>query len=143
MADRATVDASLVVVGYADDPAGTFKYVVCEIDSNANLDRNEISDTTKCGVLKELGPQNVTFSGNMVIVTDQDSDEASNTELLALWAAKTKKYWTFSQSTDETEFFVGGYGWLKTYNPSAASEGTLKAAFTITIDGDIDTEPAS
>lgn len=134
---RTTVDSSTVVVGYADSPAGTFKYVVCEIDSNANLTRNEISEVTKCETLKQIGQQQNSISGNMIVVTDQDSDEASHDEIIALYAAGTKKYWTFSNTGEDV--FVGGYGYLTTYNPSAPAEGFVRAAFTVTIDGDIDT----
>ena len=136
MADRATIDASLVVLGYADTPAGTFKDVVCEQDSNVSMQRNEISDVTKCGVLKELGPQNVSFSANIVVVTDQAADEASHDEIMALFTGKTKKYWRWTNAGGT--IFIGGYGWVSQYNPSAASEGTVKASITITIDGDAD-----
>lgn len=141
MADRTTVDASVVVIGYADTPAGTFKYLVCEQDSNVDLSRNEISEETKCGVLKELGPQNNKFSGNIVVVTDQTATEASHEELLGLYAAKTKKYFTWSNTANDV--FIGGYGWISSYNPSAPASGTVKASVTITIDGDIDTAPTS
>jgi hypothetical protein len=141
MADRATVDASLVVLGYADAANGTFKDVVCEQDSNVSMQRNEVSETTKCGTLKDLGPQNVSFSGNIVVVTDQANDEASHDELVALFTGKTKKYWRWTDVSNSV--FVGGWGWVSQYNPSAASEGTVKASITITIDGDIDTQPTS
>lgn len=141
MADRATVDASTVVLGYADTPSGTFKYLVCESDSNVDMSRNETTDETKCGVLKELGQQNNKFSGNIVVVTDEDTDEASHADLLALYAAKTKKYWTWTNTANDV--FIGGYGWVSSYNPSAPASGTVKASLTITIDGDIDTTPTS
>lgn len=139
--DRNSVDAAVVVVGYADTPSGPFKYVVCEIDSSAALSRNEIAETTKCGTLKKPGQQNNTFSGNMTIVTDQDGTEASHTELIGLYAAGTRKYWTFGDPDEN--IFIGGYAYLTQYNPSAPAEGFVKASFTVSIDGDIDTTPQS
>lgn len=136
MADRATVDASTVVLGYADSPSGTFKYLVCESDSNVDMSRNETSEETKCGVLKELGPQNNKFSGNIVVVTDEDTDEASHADLLRLYTTKAKKYWTWTNTPGDV--FIGGYGWVSSYNPSAPASGTVKASLTVTIDGDID-----
>ena len=141
MADRATVDASTVVLGYADSPSGTFKYLVCESDSNVDMSRNETSDETKCGVLKELGPQNNKFSGNIVVVTDEDTNEASHADLLTLYTTKAKKYWTWTNTAGDV--FIGGYGWVSSYNPSAPASGTVKASLTVTIDGDIDTAPTS
>lgn len=141
MADRATVDASTVVLGYADSPSGTFKYLVCESDSNVDMSRNETTEETKCGVLKELGPQNNKFSGNIVVVTDEDTDEASHADLLTLYTTKAKKYWTWTNTAGDV--FIGGYGWVSSYNPSAPASGTVKASLTITIDGDIDTAPTS
>ena len=137
MSNRATIDAGAVFLSYADTPQSTFKSVVCEIDSNANLQRDEISEKTKCGTLKTGGQQNNNFSGNVTLVTDAASDEASNDELLALYASGDLKYWTWTNLAGT--IFVGGYGRLINYNPSAPAEGFVRASFTISINGDIDT----
>ena len=139
--NRTSVDAAVVVLGYADSPSDTFKYVVCEIDSSAALSRNEITEVTKCGTFKKGGQQSNSFSGNMTIVTDQDLAEASHTELISLYANNTKKYWTYSDPDEN--IFIGGYAYLTQYNPSAPAEGFVKASFTVSIDGDIDITPQS
>ena len=142
MADRTTVDASTVVISFADAPGGAYKSLVCETDSSVDLSRNETSEETKCGVLKELGPQNNKFSGNIVVVTDEDTDEASHADLLHLYTTKAKKYWTWTNTAGDV--FVGGYGWVTSYSPQAPASGTVKASITIIIDGDIDTvEPSA
>lgn len=133
---RATVDASTVLLGYADTPADPFKDIVCEADSNANLDRNIISETTKCGTVKTPGQQNNTFSGNFTVVTDQASDEASHDEIMDIYMRGVKKYWRWTNVAGDV--FVGGYGYVKTYNPQAPSEGAVTASITVEIDGDID-----
>lgn len=139
---RATVDAASMIMGYADAPGEAYKDVYCELDSSATLQRDEVSEKTKnCGTLKQVGPQSNSFSGNLAVITDQESDEASHDELILLYTGATKKYWRWTNA--DGDIFIGGYGYLNSYNPSAPVEGVVKAAFTVTIDGDIDTTEPS
>lgn len=139
---RATIDAAGVILGYADAPGGSYKDVYCELDSNVTLQRDEVSEKTKtCGTLKQVGPESNSFSGNLAVITDQTSGEASHDELILLYTSKARKYWRWTNTGGD--IFIGGYGYLNSYNPTAPVEGVIKAAFTVTIDGDIDTvEPS-
>lgn len=142
MSARVTIDAAEVVMGYADAPGETYKDVYCELDSSWTLQRDEVAEKTKnCGTLKQVGPQNNTVSGNLAVITDQESDEASHDELILLYTSKARKYWRWTNT--DGDIFIGGYGYLNSYNPSAPVEGVVKAAFTVSIDGDIDTAEPS
>lgn len=136
-----TIQANTMFIQFSDTPEGERKSAVCLTQADFSGSTAVQSTETHCGVLKAVGNSNNQFTGNAVLITDPDTDEASYEDFKTIYAAKTKKYWHLTNADDSN--YHGGYGWLTALGNQNASGDTSKFTFTVDIDGNLDTEPTS
>lgn len=123
----------------------TYKTLVCETQSQMQLQRQINETRTKCGggtTEIGLGAKTYTITGSAAIETAPAGTEVSYSQLLTWFEAGTLIYVKYESPTASgTNFYHQGQAYITDLNVQAQTDQVVTADLTIRVSGTLDVTP--
>lgn len=135
---NSTINAKSMPLELSFDDGVTWKMLVCMIDFSNPITTPLEEDQTYCGKKIGQGPIEFTLSGNIVVETRPDTDEASFDELLEVMNTATSILYRMQNPTSGSVgvgYYLSGSVKVSELTPTGTALGLIKASITLTGEG--------
>lgn len=134
-----------VVLEISTDGGSTYKTLVCEEDSQADLSNEVTTTRTKCSTFKGISAVDMTISGNAVCNADPTSEEVSYNDVQNWQKLKTQLNFRYRNAAAGSiaagqAFEHTGVGYFTQSTVTATAGEVVKFSYTFSptdIDGDV------
>lgn len=145
---------TLVTNRYSEDSTngidGTWKTIICEIDSEGGSDASTTETATKCGTFVATNNPTNTVSGNGVADSDPSSSQATLLDLQRLVNNQTRVWFRRQNAAEPSSSILAGQvvnmlgqGRFTSARDTATEGDVVKFSWAFAFSGDVSVDPDS